>query len=918
MAKIISVVLKFYLDYPFLTVNEKYIDFLIFFYKIFILEEIMIITLLFFSQTVISDFQVNGEDYPGSAPQLYPSVACYDSGGAIIWYDLRSPANGIRIFGTLINISGDTINKNFCLNDDTTSGCMNQPSIDNDTNGNFIITYIQHQNVMARRFNKSGIPYGPSFIVNTNSGCQYPSVAVSPSGRFVIIWLRTNENRIYGQIFDANGNPVGTNFVVSDSAIPYIGNIPGIGIKDNGDFIIAWQYNNEIWAQIFDSLGNRIGGNFRLINDTTSTSEIYPRLKFDNQNNLFVSWMASVQGQGDINCQIFDSTLTPITGIIKIDNTDIDSARYQSIAISDSVWFVVFQDDVVSGVYLQRIKTNGELIGNNIQINEQPGKRSYLPKIDVTKSCFIITWSRNLVGLICDIMCQKVSFDGALIGNNYVISDDKGGDPQILSNVAVDNNCDFFVVWTDYRRYPDFYYMPNCYGRRYDSQGNPYGDEFRINTYANADNATIGINSNVYVIVWARTQVDSNHQIYGQRFDLNGNPIGTNYQISLSSGTNELSFPRITTLSNNYFVVIWKEKISTIDKIYGRILDPMGMPTGIQFNPYFDSSGYNTGWSVVDEGNGKFIVPILCSTQDSIVIAIQEFDYNGNPVSEPITINESQPSYNCVCGTKGIDRYLFIWQQQSKIIGQFLDNNLQKIGINFVITDDTVSFKNYCSLVSSDDGKFFVIWDEERNDNPDLYGQFFDSMGNKIGNNFRVDNDTTNGEQGNPNAFSKYDRIYIAWDDSRIPAHWRDIYCKVIEWQNGQSIIEHEKENDQIFSEVYPDPFRNHLQIRYRIPDTRYQIGNVEQGFSLAEVVSSQYPVVSIKIYDISGRLVKSFNHLSANHPPRNLADGGIQPFNQVVWYGDDDLGGLLPSGVYFVRLEAGDYRRTEKAILLR
>ncbi len=62
----------------------------------------MAVTLFLLAQTIIPDFQVNSEDYPGSAPQVYPSISCIDSGGVIIWYDMRVPANGLRVFGTLI------------------------------------------------------------------------------------------------------------------------------------------------------------------------------------------------------------------------------------------------------------------------------------------------------------------------------------------------------------------------------------------------------------------------------------------------------------------------------------------------------------------------------------------------------------------------------------------------------------------------------------------------------------------------------------------------------------------------------------------------------------------------------------------------------------------------------------------------
>ncbi len=93
-------------------------------------------------------------------------------------------------------------------------------------------------------------------------------------------------------------------------------------------------------------------------------------------------------------------------------------------------------------------------------------------------------------------------------------------------------------------------------------------------------------------------------------------------------------------------------------------------------------------------------------------------------------------------------------------------------------------------------------------------------------------------------------------------------------------------------SKPMPNPFRNKVIIRYTIQDTRYRIG--------------ENRVANIKIFDISGRLVKQFNNLT------------IQPFNQVIWDGTDDSGRKLPSGVYFIRLETDGFKKNEKVILLR
>ena len=58
-----------------------------------------------------------------------------------------------------------------------------------------------------------------------------------------------------------------------------------------------------------------------------------------------------------------------------------------------------------------------------------------------------------------------------------------------------------------------------------------------------------------------------------------------------------------------------------------------------------------------------------------------------------------------------------------------------------------------------------------------------------------------------------------------------------------------------------------------------------------------------VKIYDVTGRLVKLFDHLR------------IQPFNQVLWYGNDDLNRKVSAGVYFVSFEQAEARVTRKII---
>ncbi len=107
---------------------------------------------------------------------------------------------------------------------------------------------------------------------------------------------------------------------------------------------------------------------------------------------------------------------------------------------------------------------------------------------------------------------------------------------------------------------------------------------------------------------------------------------------------------------------------------------------------------------------------------------------------------------------------------------------------------------------------------------------------------------------------------------------------------------------------------------RSQIPDVRL-LQNYPNPFSGETVIRYACPCpckVSLKIYDISGRLIRTFNHLSAS--------GGNQPFNQVVWNGRDESGEKVASGIYFYKLNVksalGGAKcrvvKTKKMLLLR
>ncbi len=86
---------------------------------------------------------------------------------------------------------------------------------------------------------------------------------------------------------------------------------------------------------------------------------------------------------------------------------------------------------------------------------------------------------------------------------------------------------------------------------------------------------------------------------------------------------------------------------------------------------------------------------------------------------------------------------------------------------------------------------------------------------------------------------------------------------------------------------AFPNPFNPKTTIKFDLPKSER---------------------VSLRIYDVSGRLVRILVN-------GDLIDAGQQ---EAVWQGRDEAGRLVSAGVYFYRLEAGQFIDTKRMTLLK
>ncbi len=108
-------------------------------------------------------------------------------------------------------------------------------------------------------------------------------------------------------------------------------------------------------------------------------------------------------------------------------------------------------------------------------------------------------------------------------------------------------------------------------------------------------------------------------------------------------------------------------------------------------------------------------------------------------------------------------------------------------------------------------------------------------------------------------------------------------------WTLWTGISENKKNiKERAFTfQVYPNPFKDNITIKYVVP--------------------YDYARFSLMVYDVSGRLVKRFQDLNMRYE------------NQVIWDGRDDKGKRLGPGVYFIVLARDGLKPLrQKAIMLK
>jgi hypothetical protein len=330
----------------------------------------------------------------------YSSDTASSSNGSsvVVWTDTYSAADR-DIRGQLFNAAGAKVGPEIAVSLSTLD--EGSPKVAMDARGDFVVSWTQilpsgDTNVVARRFDSSGLTQGPVIQVGSGTFKEHDSdVAMSASGSFTVAYVRDTNNSnpdVFAKQYDASGNQFNTINVATTSDGE---NFPSIAMTPDGRFDVAWADDFSSSFQVVRMKSYTPTGaqtNQFLLSGNT-TFDYAPSIAIDNNGNSVTAWTTYGRHGGDVLARRISAV--GIAGpVLPIANTT-DFEGDASVAMKRGGGsFVVAYDDT-SGSRLQVMVA--EVSATNVITTLDAGQPRFGPAVtmDVFDNYIVTTTARD-------------------------------------------------------------------------------------------------------------------------------------------------------------------------------------------------------------------------------------------------------------------------------------------------------------------------------------------------------------------------------------------------------------------------------------------------------------------------------------------------------------------------------------------
>jgi hypothetical protein len=384
---------------------------------------------------------------------------------------------------------------------------------------------------------------GPEFPVNTFSNgtqrtfFQTPqAVATDSFGDFVATWTSYGQdgsgNGVFAQLYDSRGAAVTSEFR-ANTFTPGNQLFSTVAMDPSGDFVITWTSYGEdgsgagVFAQRYNALGISQGREFQ-VNTTTAGDQKFSTVAMDSAGDFVVTW-TSYDGSGyGIFAQRYSAAGFPLGGEFGVNVNTVNTQQFSHVAADANGDFVVTwesygADNSGFGIVARRFNSSGAAVTGDFLVNTNAIGNQRLPTVAMDpKGDFVFTWSGyngTVIGSGYDVYARRYSAAGAAQGPEFQVNQTNFNN-QLFSSVGIDPLGDFVIVWSSAGQDPDGSY--GVYGRTFNISGTALNDEFPVNTFASNTQAfpSVAMDSlGDFVAVWSSYgQAGTGYGVFGQRF----------------------------------------------------------------------------------------------------------------------------------------------------------------------------------------------------------------------------------------------------------------------------------------------------------------------------------------------------------------------------------------------------------------
>jgi len=368
-----------------------------------------------------------------------------------------------------------------------------------------------------------------------------------------------------------------------------------------------------------------------------------------------------------------------------------------------TVWLVLGLTLSAAAVIAQAPPLSDEFVANTYSTSSQSA-----PDVAADgKDGFVVVWdSAGEDGDLDGIFGQRFSKGGQRADLEFAVNT-YTTNAQFAPRVAMNSTGDFVVVWTGAGQDGG---ATGIFGQRFGPAGVKVGAEFPVNTYTTGlqgEPAVAMDDAGDFVVVWSSFGQDgSGYGVFAQRFAANGTKSGSEIPVN-SYTTFDQHEPTVAMDEAGNFTVVWSSSGQDGDGegVFGQRFDAAGAKQGVEFPVNTHTASDERFPAIASDRHGNFVVAWADHNYDvsSYGVVLRHFHADGESSGTESLVNE--------------------------------------------FTEESQSFP---AIAMGPAGDFIITWASYEQDGSSwgTYGQSYDRLGGRIGDNFRINTTTVGAQDG--------------------------------------------------------------------------------------------------------------------------------------------------------------------------